>query len=327
MPSHPALSVARRYVSLARPDHWTKNVLMLPGIAVALSYSTPGIDAAVARDIVLTVLATCMVASGNYVLNEVLDAATDRYHPRKARRAAASGEVSTSLAMAEWIALGALGAVIAALVNVAVGVTAVVLWVMGVLYNAPPIRLKDLPYLDVLCESANNALRLGLGWFAVVPDRYPPFSLVLAYWMGGAFLMAVKRFSEYRELQARGVAGAYRRSFDRYTERTLLVSSVFYATLGAQFGGMFILRYRLELVLVTPVVAALFACYLHLAFSPGSAAQHPERLYRERMLSGCLLACVLLFTALMFVHLPWLYDWFTVEPAGIVPLWRVGAAR
>jgi 4-hydroxybenzoate polyprenyltransferase len=312
-------------VSLARPDHWAKNVLMLPGIAVAAFYRPDAIGLDTLLSIALTLLATCLVASSNYVLNEVLDAQTDRFHPHKATRAAASGSVKISWALVEWIVLGAIGCTLAVAVNVPVGVTAAALWIMGVLYNVPPVRLKDWPYLDVLSESANNALRLGLGWFAILPDRYPPFSLVLAYWMTGAFLMAVKRFSEFRELQREGVAGSYRRSFDHYSELKLLVSSVFYATLGAQFGGMFIVRYRLELVLMTPLIAGLFAYYVRIAYRPQSAAQHPERLYRERLLSAYLIVCLLLFTALMFVRMTWLYDWFNVEPAGTAPLWHIGS--
>jgi 4-hydroxybenzoate polyprenyltransferase len=296
---------------------------MLPGVVVALFYeperATPGTLAALA----VTVLATCLVASSNYVLNEVLDAATDRFHPEKSSRPAAAGHISVPVAFAEWIALCAIGLFLAFSVNGLVGATALVLWGMGLLYNVPPVRTKDWAYLDVLSESANNALRLGLGWFPVIDDRFPPLSLAMAYWMSGAFLMAVKRFSEFRELELHGIAGAYRRSFRLYTEPRLLVSSVFYATLGGLFGGMFILRYRLELVLLAPLVAGLFAFYMHIAFKPGSAAQHPERLYRERALAAYLAICLAAFTLLMFVHIPWLYDLFAVEPAGITPLWRL----
>jgi decaprenyl-phosphate phosphoribosyltransferase len=312
------------YVRMARPDHWAKNVLMIPGIAVALFYRPDRLTASTLATLAVVLIATCLVASSNYVLNELLDAKTDRFHPHKSKRPAVSGAISTRWALVEWLVLAAIGCALAWRVGVAVGIAAIALWVMGILYNAPPIRLKDWAYLDVLSESANNPLRLALGWFAIVPDRYPPFSLMLAYWMSGAFLMAVKRLSEYRELQAQGVAAPYRRSFEAYTEQRLLVSSIFYATLGAQFGGMFILRYRLELVLMAPLVAGLFAYYVQIAYKPQSATQHPERLYRERALSAYLILCLVLFTLLMFVRIPWLYEWFTVEPAGVAPLWHVG---
>lgn len=315
----------RAYVRIARPDHWTKNVLMIPGIAVALSYSrsSPAVRTLVALGVMIA--ATCLVASSNYVLNELLDAATDKFHPHKSARPAVSGAIVPALALAEWLVLAFAGFALAFTVNRAVGASAVALWVMGILYNVPPIRLKDWAYLDVLSESANNPIRLALGWFALMPDRLPPFSLVLAYWMAGAFLMAVKRLSEYRELSTHGpsVAGTYRRSFEAYSEQKLLVSSMFYATLGAQFGGMFIFRYRLELVVLAPLIAGLFAWYMQIAYKPESATQHPERLYRERALSGYLMVCLLLFALLMFVRIPWLYEWFTVEPAVVAPFWEI----
>jgi hypothetical protein len=38
-------------------------------------------------------------------------------------------------------------------------VTMFALWIMGCVYNLPPVRSKDAPYLDVLSESVNNPLR------------------------------------------------------------------------------------------------------------------------------------------------------------------------
>ena len=90
--------------------------------------------------------------------------------------------------------LGLSGASIACLINGPFLAVALTLWVMGVMYNVPPVRTKELPYLDVLSESVNNPLRLLLGWFVLIPDRFPPLSLILAYWMVGAFFMATKRF-------------------------------------------------------------------------------------------------------------------------------------
>lgn len=316
-------SAWRAYVRIARPDHWAKNVLMVPGIAVALFYEPERLTRHGVIALVVTVLATCLMASSNYVLNELLDADTDRHHPHKSSRPAVSGKIKRHWALMEWLALAGLGFGLAWLVGRPVAYTAAGLWVAGILYNVPPIRLKDWAYLDVLSESINNPLRLGLGWFALIPDRLPPFSLILAYWMSGAFLMAVKRLSEYREFSTRSVAGSYRRSFQSYTEQSLLVSSIFYAVMGAQFGGMFVLRYRLELVLLAPFIAGLFAYYVKMSYQPLSAVQHPERLYQEPMLSVYLVFCLGLFVVLMFVHIPVLYEWFTVDPAGVSPLWKI----
>jgi 4-hydroxybenzoate polyprenyltransferase len=176
--------------------------------------------------------------------------------------------------------------------------------------------------VDVLSESVNNPIRLLLGWFAVTPLEFPPVSLLIAYWMIGAFFMASKRFSEYRSIAHRADAGAYRRSFRHYNEQTLLISMFFYVTCFALFLGVFIIRYHLELILIVPLVAGFVSYYLHVAFKPESAAQNPEKLYRERGLMTYLVICVLAFVTLMFVQIPALYDWFNVVPATTPPLWR-----
>ena len=40
------------------------------------------------------------------------------------------------------------------------------------------------------------------------PTTLPPASLLLAYWFGGAFLMAAKRLAEYKEISVKGAVPA-----------------------------------------------------------------------------------------------------------------------
>jgi 4-hydroxybenzoate polyprenyltransferase len=272
--------------------------------------------------VIWAIATTCIIASSNYVLNEILDAPTDRSHPIKRLRPVPSGKVNLPIAYAEWIVLGILGLGMAAMLNWPFFWSALALLVMGCIYNIPPVRSKDLPYLDVLSESVNNPIRLMLGWFAVAPVDFPPVSLLIAYWMIGAFFMASKRFAEYRSLGQKEVAGAYRKSFRLYDEQKLLTSMFFYSTCFALFLGIFIIRYHLELILVVPLVAGFVSYYLHIAFKTASAAMNPERLYREIGLMAYLGVCVLAFTALMFVRIPVLYDLFNVVPAAAPALWK-----
>jgi 4-hydroxybenzoate polyprenyltransferase len=274
--------------------------------------------------LVLAVLATCLVASSNYVLNEILDAPQDRLHPDKKVRPVAAGLVNTNVAYAQWLALAALGFALAFQINRPFGWSAVSLWVMGIVYNVPPLRSKEWPYVDVLSESVNNPIRLLLGWFALIADTVPPLSLVLAYWMLGAFFMATKRYAEYRHIGNPEVAASYRRSFRHYTEPRLLISMFFYASTCAVFGGIFVVRYHLELILFTPLATGLLAFYLSLGMKPDSPTQNPEHLYKERAFMIYLVLCATLFVLLMFTSIPFLYDLFNVEPSTAAPLWTIG---
>ena len=312
------------YIQLARIDHWFKNTFMLLGVLVAFFYEPASLTWATLPVITLGLLATCLVASSNYVLNELLDGSTDSFHPEKKYRPVPSGKIRPGFAIIEWLLVGASGALLASLVSFSFFLSALVLWLMGVAYNVPPVRTKELPYLDVLSESLNNPLRLFLGWFAVVPDKVPPLSLVLAYWMVGAFFMATKRFAEYRHISNAQTAAQYRRSFGYYNENRLMVSMFTYATMSALFSGIFIIRYRVELILFVPLAAGFFGYYLSLALKQDSPTQHPERLYRERGFVSYLVISLMVLVALMLVRVPALYNMFNIEPAHIDPLWTIG---
>jgi decaprenyl-phosphate phosphoribosyltransferase len=310
------------YFAIARPDHWFKNVFMALGVVLAYFCHPEVFGFGVIWQVLWAVAATCIIASSNYVLNEILDARTDRSHPVKRYRPIPSGQVLLGVAYAEWILLGAIGLGMSAVLNSAFFFSALALLVMGMVYNVPPVRSKDLPYLDVVSESVNNPLRLLLGWFAVAPHEFPPVSLLIAYWMIGAFFMATKRFAEYRSLGDPRTAAAYRKSFRYYDELKLLNSMFFYTTCFALFLGVFIIRYHLELILIVPLVGGFVSYYLAIAFKTESAAQNPEKLYRERGLMAYLAICVLAFVGLMFIRIPALYEWFNVVPSAAPPLWQ-----
>jgi hypothetical protein len=149
-----------------------------------------------------------------------------------------------------------------------------------------------------------------LGWYAVAAFLVPPLSLLMCYWMIGCYFMALKRFSELREIGDAALAGSYRASFKRYTQESLLVSVVFYASTAMLFFGAFVIRYRIELLLGFPLVALVMAIYFKLSFEPHSAVQNPEKLYREPSLMLWFTATVTVMVLLLFVRLPWLENIF-----------------
>jgi 4-hydroxybenzoate polyprenyltransferase len=299
---------------------------MLLGVLLAFFYEPALLTWTSGLRLSFAVLATCLIASSNYVLNELLDAPQDRFHPVKKHRPVPSGLVQPTVAGLEWLLLGAAGLTVAFLLNPYFAASGLALWIMGVAYNVPPVRTKELPYLDVLSESVNNPLRLFLGWFALVADKLPPLSLTLAYWMVGAFFMATKRFAEYRHIGDPEVAAQYRKSFGYYTEDRLLVSMFFYATMCTLFAGVFIVRYHVELILFVPVAAGFFAYYLKLGLQDDSPVQNPEKLYKARGFLLYMTLSTVLFVLLMFINIPVLYDLFNIRPSPITPLWTLGSS-
>jgi 4-hydroxybenzoate polyprenyltransferase len=318
------LSALRPYIQIARIDHWFKNSFMVLGVVLAVFYD-PGLAGwSSVPPLALAVFATCLVASSNYVLNELLDGPTDLLHPEKRNRPVPSGRVKAGWAYAEWLLLAAAGLGLSFGLNRYFGLSALTLWILGIAYNVPPVRTKEWPYLDVISESANNAVRLLLGWFALLTALFPPVSLLLSYWMVGAFFMATKRFAEYRQIADPARAAGYRKSFAHYTEERLLLSILFYATAAALFAGIFIVRYHVELILFVPVAAGMFTYYLRIGLQPNSPVQNPEKLYREKGFLVYMVCSFLLFVLLMFTSIPPLYTFFNVEPSRTTPLWTLG---
>lgn len=313
-----ARPVLEDYVRIARPDHWIKNIFMLPGAALAMALSGR-YDFGTLFGVAAALVALCLVASANYTINEFLDARFDRFHPLKKSRPGAEGRLEFRYVSIQYLLLAAAGLFIAQLLGVAFALTVAALLAMGLLYNVPPVRTKDRAYLDVLSESINNPLRLLMGWFVVVPDALPPASLLLAYWMGGAFLMAMKRYSEFRRIGDPQTAGLYRRSFRFYTEETLLLSSFFYALLASFLLGVFLVKYRIEYLLSLPLFAMLFTWYLAIALRADSAAQAPEKLHRERRFMAFVGLLTGVVAVLTFVDLPFLAS--LMEPF-LIPLGR-----
>jgi 4-hydroxybenzoate polyprenyltransferase len=249
------------------------------------------------------------LSSANYTINEWLDAPFDAMHPTKRARPAVQTNMSPTIVFAQYILLTAVGMLAANTLGYSFAAVATVFAVFGVLYNVRPIRAKDRAFLDVIVESVNNPLRFLFGWFAVVPHVAPPVSILLAYWFGGAFLMTAKRVSEHRAIVEAGGTenlAAYRPSFAVYTHSSLVTSCLVYAQGFAFMMAIFLLKYRIEYLVVIPLFIALFAAYMRLALTPDSAAARPEELMRQpAMLIGAAVTMAL-FGVLTFVDLPWL---------------------
>lgn len=291
------------YIKIARPDHWFKNIFMLPGAALALIIF-PGRHESLFFQLLLGLMSTCLIASANYVINEYLDAEFDKFHPLKKNRPSVAGLINPVYMIVEYCILVIFGLGIAWVVGKSFLFFSVLLLIMGVLYNVPPIRLKDRVFIDVLSESFNNPIRFFLGWHIVEKIYLPPSSILLAYWFGGAFLMAVKRYAEYKRINDPTCAGLYRRSFRFYSENSLLLSMFFYAMNAALFLGVFLVKYRIEFILCFPFIVSLFTWYAWYGLHKDTAVENPEKLYRKWKFLLYTTFVIILIIILFFIDIP-----------------------
>lgn len=143
-------------VRTARPQQWTKNILVLVAPAAAGVLLQPERLAAA-----LTAgAAFCLASSGVYFINDVRDVRADRLHPQKCRRPVAAGVVPVPTALAAGVilllcALGVSAAVSSALV--------LVLLTYEVVQVTYCLGLKDQPVLELVSVASGFLLRAVAG--------------------------------------------------------------------------------------------------------------------------------------------------------------------
>jgi decaprenyl-phosphate phosphoribosyltransferase len=275
------------YLKIARPDHWLKNIFILFGhvVAVALG-AAPWLGSTSLAWAAYSLVPACLIASANYILNEILDAPYDALHPTKCQRGIPAGKVKVGRL---WILMAAL--IVAGFglsfwsFNLGYTIALGLLLLSGIVYNIPPIRLKDRAFQDVIAESFNNPIRLWLGWWALAPwpGAWPPLSIVCAWWAFGALLMTGKRYAEFRFIGDKERSGNYRKSFSVYTENSLIIAMITYATSFCFFAGvaMSIHPPLRSQVLVFPFILWAIVAYFRHAMSEVGARLEPEQLMRN----------------------------------------------
>jgi 4-hydroxybenzoate polyprenyltransferase len=208
------LSQARHLLRTMRPRQWTKNGIVFLALifSVGQEYHLNEPDTWVPKlfEALLTFAAFCMMASAEYLVNDLRDIEADRAHPKKRNRPIAAGLLAEQTA---WIAAGTLaigGAAIAFAVDWRTGCVVVG---YGALMLAYSFSLKHIVIVDLFVIAAGFVLRAMGGALAIDVPISPWLYVVTA--LGALFLGINKRRAELELLE--GGAGSHRKILDEYT--------------------------------------------------------------------------------------------------------------
>ncbi len=202
----------------ARPRQWIKNLALYAALFFSGFFFYAPLDGPSYFWMVTNAfVAFCLVASGVYIINDIVDASADRQHPFKKKRPIASGALSPKIA--------ALSAIIffvgAAVVSLPLGWFFRSLLITYVLLQfAYAKKLKHIPIIDVVTIATGFLIRIYAG--AAVVNMHTNVWFLLTVISTSLFLAVSKRQSERTLLEGLTQSiGDSRKILRRYSDRLL----------------------------------------------------------------------------------------------------------
>jgi 4-hydroxybenzoate polyprenyltransferase len=292
----------RAVVELARPRQWIKNVVVLAGVVFAGRLPEPEF----ALRALLAFAVFCALSSGIYVLNDVVDAEADRFHPEKRRRPVASGAVGRGAAGGAAAALLLGGLVAAFALGPRFGGAGAGYVLLNLLYST---WLKHHVIVDVMSIAVGFMLR-AIGGVEVLRDLDQTVALSEWLLLCTFFLALVMAFGKRRAeiVLLDDEAKAHRPSLDDYSVGLLDV-------IIPLVSGLAILAYSIytiwpatveklgtdKLVYTVPVVVYGFFRYLFLVRERGLGGNPSEILFRDAALSASVVVWAVAIVGLLYL--------------------------
>lgn len=261
-------------IQALRPKQWAKNVFLLAAILFSMRFTE--LDLWVKT--MLGFAAFSLVSSSGYIFNDARDVEADRRHPRKRRRAIASGRLPVKLAYVEMALVFLAGCALAWAVNPWFLAVVLLYFCTTMSYSA---FLKNVVILDVMFIASGFLWRAAAGAVAIeVPIS--PWLLTCTGFLA-LFFGFNKRRGELTEV-ADADKGHTRKNLQQYTPE-LVVEFQAITTSGT------ILSYALYCVLASPtpwllltmphVLYGMFR-YIYLVAAKNEGGAPDETLFRDR---------------------------------------------
>jgi len=174
-------------LKLMRPRQWVKNCFVFMGILFASAWHDPQM----VMRVLMAAAAFSLVASGVYIVNDLLDRGQDVNHPLKKHRPLAAQTVSPIMALSLMVLLWTLGLVLGYQVSPRVLLILSTYVLINIAYS---MGLKHVVLLDVFLLASGFMLRIlaGTTGVGIAPSQW----LLLCGLMVALFLGFAKRRAE-----------------------------------------------------------------------------------------------------------------------------------
>ena len=179
-------------VRIARPLHWIKNLALF----AALIFTGELYSLALFNKVVWAFVSFNLITSATYIINDILDAKTDRLNPTKKNRPIASGKLSVpaALVVAALFVLGSLA--VAAELSSLFFFMVLAYLSLQILYS---LGLKKIAIIDILVIASGFVIRVYSGAFVI--DAHLSVWFLLCVISVALFLASGKRRAELNILK------------------------------------------------------------------------------------------------------------------------------
>ena len=271
--------VAFALLESMRPSKWARNAFVL----TALVFDKKLFDWRPGLRVTAAFALFCLVASGVYLINDLLDAERDRQHPTKKNRPLASGRLPVSLAVSTALLCLGAGIALGLALRPELGAILLAYALVNVAYS---LWLKHVVVLDTFAIASGYVLRVAAGAAAVVVEQFSPW----LYAFTGLFAMMVSLAKRRHELLLLAEnAGNHRTSLSAYS------LTFFDQTISMMAGGAIVV-YALytffapnlpdnhAMMLTIPPALFAFLRYLYLVYSRGEGGVPDDLFWTDRPL-------------------------------------------
>ena len=289
---------------LLRPLQWVKNGLVfLPflfAVDIAWSVESAGDVPGLLLRLAILFLGFCVLSSGVYVFNDLMDRRADRAHPRKRHRPIASGRVGIPAAAALIAVLGVAGLAAAWYVGMWVLLVSGVYLAINAVYS---LGGKNVVLLDVFSVASGYVIRAVSGALAIDVDPSP--WLYTTTGAGALFIVLGRRYAEVR--LGGDSADLQRRVLSRYSGP--FISQMLNVSATAALLSYTLYTIEAEnlpdnnaMLFTLPLVALGLFRYLYL-LNTSERAEAPEQLMvRDLPLLACIVAWLAVSAAVLLLN-------------------------
>ncbi len=227
----------------------------------------------------------CILSSGVYVLNDIVDVNADRNHPQKKYRPIAAGKISIKNAKIFCVSLFAVAFILAFLLNKLFFILCIIMVIINICYS---FKLKHIPLIDIITIGILFIIRVLSGAVLIHVKIFSPWLYIVTF-MLALYLGFGKRRAELASID--GAKNETRPVLDGYTVPFLdqllsIISAVIIIsyTLYTFSGPAVPSDYRM-LITIPFVVYGIFR-YLYLIQVKHQGGAPEEVLFSDRWLQG-----------------------------------------